>query len=56
MMKIDINKLETVLVQNSKGVIIARIKPGSLHMSKINGKNYLTIKEIQNENETTQED
>lgn len=49
-MKLDIQKLESVVVRDSQGKELVRIKPESLHIHTIGKKQYLTIyQEKQNE-------
>lgn len=49
-MKIDINKLETVVVVDKYGKRVCSIKPSCIHVTTINKKQYLTITEVKNEN------
>lgn len=44
-MKIDINRLESVVVRDSEGKELVRVKPESLHIHTIGKKQYLTIRQ-----------
>lgn len=43
-MKIDINRLESVVIRDSEGKELVRITPESLHIHTIGKKQYLTIR------------
>lgn len=50
-MKLDIQKLETVVIRDKDGKELVRIKPESLQIHTIGKKQYLTIYE-QNQDES----